>query len=468
MAKLGLATIDAQGTFKNPELMNQIVAYRKVVATNYVLTSPSEIERRLGIPLMVSTKLDGELWFLLNDKEWKLVSSTGRVISGDLEILKEATAAKLNKSSIYAGELHILGESRTRIADLVSALAGGEKASTSKLAFKVFDVVTSPEVSAIGTPYTTRYQEISKLPSGKNFGFIPSTSTKAAAEVTDIFEKEVGSLGQEGLVARAEDGRSYKIKSTKELDAAILGFTERRDADSSLMIRSLLLGILQEDGSWVPLTTTGNVGENAFRKELLGLLKPLVRPSTYRRTSQSSGVMYQLVEPTLIVELKCMDLQLEDFQGRAIKHPKLSLNSEGWKVTGWTNSASVHNSIVVRLRNDKSITFEDIGWTQITRILPIDTSANEVSIGKSELLQRRVWTKEGSGKVDVRKLVMWKTNKEPVGYPSFVIHWTDYSSTRKSPLDREVRLAPTEKEALKIAEAMISENIKKGWSEVTQ
>jgi hypothetical protein len=34
MAKLGKATIDPQGTFKNLDLMNQIVAYRKVVATN--------------------------------------------------------------------------------------------------------------------------------------------------------------------------------------------------------------------------------------------------------------------------------------------------------------------------------------------------------------------------------------------------------------------------------------------------
>lgn len=468
MAKLGKATIDSQGTFKNTDLMNQIVAYRKVVATNYVLTNPSEIERKLGIPLMVSTKLDGELWFLLHDKEWKLVSPTGRVISGDIEILAEATAAKLDKGSIFAGELHILGESRTRIADVTSALAGGEKTKTDLLAFKVFDVVTSPEVSAIGTAYTTRYEAISKLPSGKNFGFIPSTPTKASSEVAEMFEKEVQAKGLEGLVARAEDGRSYKIKPTKELDAAILGFTERRDADGALMIRSLLFGVMQEDGSWIPLTTTGNVGENDFRRELLGLLKPLVRPSSYRRTSQSSGVMYQLVEPSLIVELKCMDLQLEDFQGRAIKHPKLSFGSEGWKVAGWTNSASVHNSIVVRVRNDKACTYEDIGWNQLTRILPIDTSSNEVAVGKSELIQRRVWTKEGSGKVDVRKLVMWKTNKEAVGYPSFVIHWTDYSSTRKSPLDREVRLAPSEKEAVKIAEGMIAENIKKGWNEVTQ
>lgn len=466
MAKLGKGSIEPQGTFANSDLMSQIVAYRKVVATNYVLTNPADIERRLGIPLLVSTKIDGELWFLLHDKEWKLVSPTGRVISGDIELLTEASAAKLDKTSIFAGELYVLGETRTRIADVSSTLAGGEKAKSALLAFKVFDVVTSPEVSAIGTPYTQRYQAISQLPSGKNFGFVPSTATKAASEVADIFEKEVQASGQEGLVARAEDGRSYKIKPTKELDAAILGFTERRDADGSLMIRSLLLGVLQDDGSWIPITTTGNVGDNDFRKSLLSQLQPQVRPSSYRRTSESSGVMYQLVEPTLIAELKCMDLQLEDFHGKPIKHPRLSFDASGWRVAGWTNSAAVHNSIVVRLRNDKGCTPEDIGWTQITRLLPVSESSDEITVGKSEIVRRRVWTKEGSGKVDVRKLVLWKTNKEAAGYPAFVVHWTDYSSTRKSPLDREVRLAPNEKEALKIADEMIADNIKKGWSEV--
>ena len=468
MAKLGKGSIEPQGSFDNSDLMNQIVAYRKVVATNYVLTNPADIERRLGIPLLVSTKLDGELWFLLHDKEWKLVSPTGRVISGDLELLAEANAAKLDKSSIFAGELHIIGETRTRIADVTSALAGGEKAKTDSIGYKVFDVVSSPEVSAIGTPYTVRYAVISQLPSGKNFGFAESTATKASSEVAEIFDKVVLAAGYEGLVARAEDGRSYKIKPTKELDAAILGFTERRDADGSLMIRSLLLGVIQEDGSWIPLTTTGNVGDNEFRKELLALLKPLVRPSSYRRTSESSGVMYQLVEPTLVAELRCMDLQLEDFQGRSIKHPRLNFDATGWKVSGWTNSAAVHNSIVVRLRNDKSCTPEDIGWSQLTRMLPIASSTEEIALGKSELVQRRVWTKEGSGKVDVRKLVMWKTNKDSAGYPAYVVHWTDYSSTRKSPLDREVRLAPNESEAKKIAEGMIADNIKKGWNEVTQ
>ena len=466
MAKLGKATIETQGSFSNSDLMSQIVAYRKVVASNYVLTGPSDIERKLGIPLLVSTKLDGELWFLLHDGEWKLVSPTGRTISGDIELLKPASA--LDKTSIFAGELHVLGTGRTRIADVTVALAGGDKADTSALAFGIFDVVSSPEVSAIGTPYSVRYELISKIESGKNLFPITSVATTSSSEVAEIFERTVEAAGSEGLVGRAQDGRSYKIKPTKDIDAAILGFTERRDADGSLLVRSLLFGVLKEDGTWIPISTTGNVGDSSFRKDLLLQLKPLVKPSSYRRISESSGVMYQLVEPMLIVELKCMDLQLEDSQGRPIKHPRISYGAQGWAVSGWTNSAAVHNAVVVRLRNDKACTVEDIGWTQITRLLPIAEQSEETKLGASEVIRRQVWTKEGAGKVDVRKLVLWKTNKESAGYPAYVVHWTDFSATRKSPLDREVRLAPNEKEALKIAELMITDNIKKGWNEVAQ
>ena len=70
--------------------------------------------------------------------------------------------------------------------------------------------------------------------------------------------------------------------------------------------------------------------------------------------------------------------------------------------------------------------------------------------------------------VAVRKLLVWKTNKEKSNslYPPFVVHWTDYSPGRGSPLDREVKLAPDEKTVMKIADAMVEENIKKGWEKV--
>ena len=65
----------------------------------------------------------------------------------------------------------------------------------------------------------------------------------------------------------------------------------------------------------------------------------------------------------------------------------------------------------------------------------------------------------------VRKLVAWQTNKSVVdpSYPAFVLHWTDYSAGRGTPLDREVRTAPTEALMEEIAALLVEDNIKKGW-----
>jgi hypothetical protein len=173
--------------------------------------------------------------------------------------------------------------------------------------------------------------------------------------------------------------------------------------------------------------------------------------------------MYQFVQPRLVVEIKALDLQSEDASGQKIKDPKLGLKDGTWRVIGWTNSVAVHNPKLMRLRPDKSVSIDDVGWDQLTRILPIETSSSAGASGKSEVIIRRVWTKDDS----VRKLVAWKTNKESVGFSSYVVHWTDYSPGRKAPLAREVRLAPDDKTARKIADDMIAENIKKGWAEIS-
>ena len=63
--------------------------------------------------------------------------------------------------------------------------------------------------------------------------------------------------------------------------------------------------------------------------------------------------------------------------------------------------------------------------------------------------------------------MVWKTNKENVdpSYPAYVVHWTDYSAGRKSPLTREVRPASTGEAAEALADAMVADNVKKGWEE---
>lgn len=462
MSKLGKGSIEPAKSFKNSEILSKIGAYKKIVTNSYTLISGDEIPAKLNFALHISPKIDGEPWFLLNDGEWKLVSSSGKVISGEIEILKEASDANLSQTAIYGGELHVLDDKRTRIADLASLLGKADKAKTETLGFAIWDMVFDTDISAIGTNYSVRLDLINKIKQGKNLFTVETIATKNSNEVEEYYSSKVLKGELEGLICRAEDGRTFKVKPLKELDMAILGYTERRLADGSIGVRSLLFGLQQEDGCWIPISTTGNVGDEETRRQIHQQISKQTKKSDYRLTSRSSALLYQMVSPTIAATVQCLDIQVVDTEGKSILDPKLTFDNS-WKVTGQTVSASIHNAILQNLRSDKTPGFEDTGWNQITRILPILELTESKSFGKSEIIRRSVWTKGTAEKTDVRKLVVWKTNKQGGEYPAFVVHWTDFSSTRKSPLDREVRLAPTENVAMAIAEDMISENIKKGW-----
>jgi hypothetical protein len=416
--------------------------------------------------LLVSTKLDGESWYLLFENEWILVAPNGRSIKGDLKILTDAKSAKLDQSAIYGGELHVLGEGRTRIADLSVLLGQGSKAQTEKLAFGIWDVVRSGKISAAGSSYADRYEYLKKFTDSKNLFVIPSIATTSADQVATIFREQCGDAAAEGLVCRATDGRTFKVKPSKEFDAAIIGFTEKLDANAKTTVRSLLFGVLADEDKWIPISTSGNVGDEAMRSQLHAKLAATTVASEYRLVSKSSGVFYKLVKPTIVVELRCLDIQLEDSQGKSIRDPLLTLR-DMWQVVGWSASAAIHNSMLVQIRDDKSPTLDAVGWNQITRMVPIPETIGTTQLGKSEVIKRQVWVKKSGEKQDVRKLVVWRTNKSEADFPAFVVHWTDFSATRKSPLDREVRLATSEKDALQIAESIISDNIKKGWESLS-
>ena len=99
----------------------------------------------------------------------------------------------------------------------------------------------------------------------------------------------------------------------------------------------------------------------------------------------------------------------------------------------------------VRIREDKSANKEDIAFSQLTDIVDIPSAnvvSEELKLPESELLKRAVATKNLRGATGVRKLMLWKTNKEETrDYPAYVLHLTDYSPNRKDPLKHEVRVS---------------------------
>jgi len=128
-------------------------------------------------------------------------------------------------------------------------------------------------------------------------------------------------------------------------------------------------------------------------------------------------------------------------------------------------TAAPLHPVLVRLREDKTPNEVDIRFSRIVDWLIPTEEEEATDLPKSELLGRDVWTKVSKGKVAIRKLVVWKTNKEQIGssYPAYVVHWTDYAVGRKKPLGREVRLAMIETDAVEIADNFVEANIKKGW-----
>ena len=124
------------------------------------------------------------------------------------------------------------------------------------------------------------------------------------------------------------------------------------------------------------------------------------------------------------------------------------------------------HTVMTRLLPEAKSDPETIGYDQIADYLhPSKADKQAAQLPESTVIRRDVWTKAAKGATAVRKLLVWKTNKEQddPSYPAYVVHWTDYSAGRATPLDRDVRLAPDEKSALAIAEDLIAENIKKGW-----
>jgi hypothetical protein len=122
----------------------------------------------------------------------------------------------------------------------------------------------------------------------------------------------------------------------------------------------------------------------------------------------------------------------------------------------------------VRRREDKQVSVHDVRAQQLADLVEIDKLDRDVhqfTQPASELLRREVYTKASRGQTMVRKLLMWKTNKEDEGdFPAYVLHFTDFSPGRKTPLEREVRVSSSREQIEQLWTTLFTENIVKGWT----
>jgi hypothetical protein len=471
--KVGGGQLFPPGSLVDAELGGRLGQYRRVVAGRYRALRPEDLGELPPGTLWVTPKIDGELWFAVRHAAGvSLVAPNGRVLEGALPVLEELAAGfgeRAGEGEVVAGELFAAqrGGGRPRVGDVARAL--GEGGDPGTLGFVAFDLVCGPGGEAPPEAWGARRARLEALlGAGRRAQVVKAEEGQGAEGVSSRFAAWVEGGKAEGLVVRAADGRIFKVKPTFSLDVAVLGFTVREEDETQA--RSLLLGVLREDGCFQILGSVGNLGSDEARRALLGRVAGEVVPSDYRAVA-STGELFRFVTPSVVIEVACTDLQSTDGEGEATRQWALAFGEGGWRRVGPVAGASLIHPVLVGVREDKQAVRPDIRAEQLTERVAIGDLARKVeaeALSASTVVRREVYTKAVKGQVAVRKLLVWKTEKEHHNpdFPAFVVHWTDFSAGRKTPLEREVRVAPTREEADRIAEALLANEIGKGWARV--
>jgi len=462
-----LASGFGDAELQDPALLDLIAGYKRRVAGNYRPLSPHDIEGLAAGKMTLSEKIDGELWFMVGvGKEVFLTNAKGRVLAGDLPFLPKSLPAE--ERCVVAGELHAKVEGRRcRVGDLAAALADGKNARVAEVCFSAFDLVEDAG-AAPPAAYEARHARLLELlPSSPNLRALPIEAVGTGHQVRQKYEAQVATGLWEGIVLRLETGLIHKLKPSITVDVALIGYTVK--ADRPELARSVLLGLVHEDGVMQIIGACGNLGSDEDRRGLLSELLKLKTESSVRYASDTGG-LYNFVRPEMVAEISATDFQGEQSDGKPITGMTLRFGPEGWSGLGLRPAPKPIHPVLVRIRRDKKADPTDARFAQVVPYLPERAEAEVIkgAVPGSTMIRREVWTKEAKGQTAVRKLIIWQTNKAAVDrrFPAYVVHWTDYSPTRAEPLDRDVRIAPSEEVAVRIADGLVEENIKKGWNKV--
>src|SRR5258708_30042241 len=131
---------------------------------------------------------------------------------------------------------------------------------------------------------------------------------------------------------------------------------------------------------------------------------------------------------------------------------------------------SVISPQYIRLRDDKEAGGDETNIRQVSDQVKVEAAAKSADTSKlkpSKMIERTVYTKVMKENTMVRKLLLWKTNKdETPDFPAFVVYLTDFSPNRKTPLERDIKVASTENVARNLFKEMAEKNFIGGWEKV--
>ncbi len=424
----------------------------------------------------VSRKMDGEFTVLLIEHGECCSVNPGGTVRVGLPFMEEAVklAGKSKfKQLLLAGELYVARDDRRpRVHDVSRVARQPEsQADLDSLHFAVFDIL---EID--GKPAPNAYAEVFKkietlFKTGKQIHPVETVRAKDVSQLMATFEKWVEGENAEGIVARSDTGGMYKIKPRITLDVAVLGFTEGTD-DRAGMLHDMLVGLMRKDESFHVLGRVGGGFTEEDRRAWLSDLKDMAVESDYAEVNDS--VAYQMVRPEHVIEISCLDLISQNTRGSSVERMVLGFDrlESQYHAIRRLPLASPISPNFVRRREDKAVRSSDLRLQQVADVVEvpmIDRDARQLSLPRSQMIRREVFTKTLKGSLMVRKLLLWKTNKETESdrHPGYVAYLTDFSPNRATPFDRDIRVSNSREQIDELYAAMKLENIVKGWVPAT-
>ena len=436
------------------------IDYKKNVAGKFVLVEGAKLKQRIdGQRFAVTRKIDGHMQVVFFvDGQVFMLNASGKERASDLKCLDafaEAVKAAGLKQAIIAAELYLPRDGgRPRCGDVQAALA--DDAKRDQLALAPFDIIELDGEAWKASHYADTHNKLCTIFQNEQVKPVQMRNASSNDEVQQIYEEWVEGEGAEGLVVHSESPIVWKVKTRHTIDAAVIGYTT---ADRG--IRDLMFAVRRPDGLF-QMFVLGSTG-----------LKDEERADIAKRLSEkhveSQYVAYQMVKPELVFEISVLELVARGNDDKIKMNPLLKFDeAQGWLLESTTPGVSVLGITLERERTDKQPNETDVRISQLTDICPFEEpEGGKAELAKSELLERHVYKKVSGEKVMLHKFLLWKTNKEQSGrYPAYIIYHTDFSSSRKELIKRDMLYSNDEQQIRDLLAAEIADNIKKGWEEI--
>ena len=441
----------------------KILNYKHKVAGKYLPVRNDQILKRVFEmdKYYVSTKIDGNICFVNKDSNGISIVSHNNNSFKRPELEKECSEILKNKCGLFVGEIYLHDEStRTRSYDLKREIGN----NSSDIRIALFDIISFENKDYKENEWKEKKKILSdNFKSDGKVYFLNEIELSSRKDIEEIFNKKIIESNEEGLVVRGENGPVFKIKEYHSFDMVILGYVNGYTNNFSLM-KEILVGVMTEENKFLITGVVAN-GFDIEQREKLSKDFEKIKVDSDSIIVSGAKIPFTMVKPIHVVEIESTDIINSTSVGFIKKY--IINFKEKYSFDKKTNSVSLTTPVYTRFRDDKKVNLNDVGINQITRVIEISEEESNNSIKpKSKIINKEVYTKTMKGATNVKKFLVWDTASNEDNYPKFVYYKIDYSPTRASKLNRDIKVSDDKKQIQKIFANEIESNIKKGWNKI--